>query len=151
MDKNPGAHIPSSALIENGAAASWAKTESERHALLTGSVFSTPHGGTVCGSAHNPFCPSRTSFSKPSSTISPGAWFLYQQENPSRTSSRLSMCPSGSATSSGSRWYLFNARIHQSPEALNRRKGTGNRRISVGRRLFQRRGDMKDRRQEVTV
>jgi hypothetical protein len=42
MDKNPRAHIPSSALIENGAAASWAKTESERHASLTGSVFSTP-------------------------------------------------------------------------------------------------------------
>jgi len=51
MDKNPGAHIPSSALIENGAAASWAKTESERHASLTGSVFSTP---TAAPSADQP-------------------------------------------------------------------------------------------------
>ncbi len=51
------------------------------------------------------------------------------------------MRPSGSGTSSSSRWYLFNASIHQSPEPLNRRKGTGNRRILVSRRLFQRRGD----------
>lgn len=34
--------------------------------------------------------------------------------------------------SASSRWYVFNASIRQSPEALNRRKGTGNRRTSVG-------------------
>ena len=73
------------------------------------------------------------------------------QHQPSRNSSRLSMRPSGSATSPSSRWDLFNARIHQSPEALNRRKGKGNRRISIGRRLFQWREDIKDRHQEGTV
>ena len=51
------------------------------------------------------------------------------------------MRPSGSASSPSSRWYLFNATIHPSPEALHRRTGTGNRRISVDRRLFHRRGD----------
>jgi hypothetical protein len=34
---------------------------------------------------------------------------------------------------------VFNASIHQSLDALNRRKGIGNRRTSVGRRLLQRR------------
>ena len=87
------------------------------------------HGSTGCGSAHNPILDSRASDSSFSSSTFPGAYFRYHQQNPSRTSSRLSMRPSGSATSPSSRSYLFNARIHQSPEALNRCKGTGKRRI----------------------
>lgn len=38
-----------------------------------------------------------------------------------------------------SRWYVLNASIHQSPEAVNRRKRIGNLRTSSGRRLVQRR------------
>ena len=43
------------------------------------------------------------------------------------------------------------ANIQQSNEVLNRRKGTSNRRIWVGCRLFQRHGDIKDQRRKVTV
>jgi hypothetical protein len=56
MDSNAGAHIPSPALIKNGAAASWAKTESERHASLTGSVFSTPTAPLARGSGSTVSC-----------------------------------------------------------------------------------------------
>ena len=84
-------------------------------------------------------------------TVSPGAYFRYLQKSPFRASSRLSMRSSGSATSPSSLWYLFNANIHPSPGALNRRKGMGNKRISVGRRLFHRCREMKGRRQEGSV
>ena len=39
--------------------------------------FRHSHGGTGCGSAHNPFFASRASFSNPSRTVSPGAYFRY--------------------------------------------------------------------------
>ena len=56
------------------------------------------HGSTGCGSAHNPILDFRASDSSFSSSTFPGAYFRYHQQNPSRTSSRLSMRPSGSAT-----------------------------------------------------
>src|SRR6476660_809447 len=49
-------------------------------------VFLHSHGGTGCGSAHKPFFPSRASFSNPSTTVSPGAYFRYHQHQPSLTS-----------------------------------------------------------------
>ena len=45
------------------------------------------HGGTDCGSAHNPFFASRASCSNPSSTVSPSAYFRYHQHQPCLTSS----------------------------------------------------------------
>jgi hypothetical protein len=48
--------------------------------------FRHSHGGTGRGSAHNPFRPSRASFSNPSRTVSPGAYFRYHQHQPSRAS-----------------------------------------------------------------
>ena len=48
------------------------------------------------------------------------------QHQSSRTSSRLGIRPSGNATSASIRWYVFNASIQKSPEALNRCAGTGN-------------------------
>jgi hypothetical protein len=41
--------------------------------------FRYTHGGTGCGSAHKPILASRASFSNPSSTVSPGAYFRYHQ------------------------------------------------------------------------
>jgi len=41
------------------------------------------HGDTGCGSAHKHFLASRASFSNPSSTVSPGAYFRYHQPHPS--------------------------------------------------------------------
>ena len=49
-------------------------------------VFRHSHGGTGCGSTHKPFFASRASFSSPSSTVSPGAYFRYHQHQPSLTS-----------------------------------------------------------------
>ena len=49
-------------------------------------IFRHSHGGTGCGSTHNPLLASRASFSNPSSTASPGAYFLYHQHQPSLTS-----------------------------------------------------------------
>jgi hypothetical protein len=37
------------------------------------------HGGTGFRSTHKPFFASRVSFSNPSSTVSPGAYFRYHQ------------------------------------------------------------------------
>jgi len=48
-------------------------------------LFLHSHGGTGCGSAHNPFMASRASRSNPSSTLSPGAYFRYHQHQPSST------------------------------------------------------------------
>ena len=44
------------------------------------------HGEIGAGSAHKPFFASHASFSNPSSTLSPGAYFLYHQHQPSSTS-----------------------------------------------------------------
>jgi hypothetical protein len=49
-------------------------------------AFRHSHGGTGCGSAHNPFRPACASFSNPSSIASPGAYFRYHQHQPSLTS-----------------------------------------------------------------
>ena len=49
--------------------------------------FRHSHGGTGCGSNHSPLPPSRASFSNPSSTVSPGAYFRYHQHQPCLTSS----------------------------------------------------------------
>src|SRR5437868_13279352 len=49
-------------------------------------LFRHSHGGTGCGSVHNPFWASRASLSKPSSTAFPGAYFRYHQHQPSLTS-----------------------------------------------------------------
>jgi hypothetical protein len=49
--------------------------------------FRHSQGGTGCGSTHKPFCFSRASFSTPSSTVSPGAYFRYHQHQPCLTSS----------------------------------------------------------------
>jgi hypothetical protein len=48
--------------------------------------FAHSHGGTGCGSTHKPFLASRAFLSNPSSTVSPGAYFLYHQHQPSLTS-----------------------------------------------------------------
>jgi hypothetical protein len=45
------------------------------------------HGSTGRGAAHTPFLASRASFSNPSSTVSPGAYFRYHQHQPCLTSS----------------------------------------------------------------
>ena len=37
-------------------------------------LFRHSHGGTGCGSTHNPFLASRASFSSPSRTVSPDAY-----------------------------------------------------------------------------
>ena len=61
-------------------------TETETRGIksppLTCYRFRHSHGGTGCGSAHKPFSPSRASFSNPSSTVSPGAYFRYHQHQP---------------------------------------------------------------------
>ena len=56
------------------------KAESDRAVYLL--RFRHSHGGTGCGSTHKPFPASRASFSNPSSTASPGAYFLYHQHQP---------------------------------------------------------------------
>jgi hypothetical protein len=43
------------------------------------------HGGTSCRSAHRPFLASRAYLSSLSSSVSAGAYFLYQQYQPSLT------------------------------------------------------------------
>jgi len=47
----------------------------ERSILPAPQRFRHSHGNTGCGSAHKPFRPFRASFSNPSSTVSPGAYF----------------------------------------------------------------------------
>ena len=65
-------------------------TQSHRASIqvlpLTDGFHRHSHGGTGCGSAHKPFFASRASFSNPSSTVSPGAYFRYHQHQPSLTS-----------------------------------------------------------------
>ena len=73
------------------------------------------------------------------------------QHQPSRTSSRLGIRPSGSATSASSRWYLFNASIQQPPEALNRRRERVTSEFRLAVESFNGVEIMMDRRQKVTV
>ena len=53
------------------------------------------HGGTGCGSVHNPFRPSRASPSSPSRTVSPGAYRRYHQHQPCSTNCRVRFVPFG--------------------------------------------------------
>ena len=48
--------------------------------------------------AHKPFFASRASISSVSSSVFPGAYFLYHQHQPSFTSSWLTLVPSGKST-----------------------------------------------------
>jgi len=49
-------------------------------------LFRHSHGGMGAGSTHNPFLASRASFSSPSRTVSPSAYFRYHQHQPFLTS-----------------------------------------------------------------
>jgi len=66
---------------EQGGAEDLGPAQFHRHFL-----FRHAHGGTGAGSTHNPFLASLASFSNRSSTVSPGAYFLYHQHQPSLTS-----------------------------------------------------------------
>ena len=68
-----------------------------RLAAASGYFFRHSHGGIGCGSTHNPFCPSRASFSNPSRTMPPGAYLRYHQ--PCLTSACLTCVPSDNSTS----------------------------------------------------
>ena len=54
--------------------------------------FLHSHGGTGCGSAHKPFFASRASFSRPSSTVSSGAYFRYHQHQPCFDECLIDVC-----------------------------------------------------------
>ena len=68
-------------------------------------LFRHSHGGTGCGSAHKPILASLASFSNPSSTISPGAYFRYHHHQPCLTNSWSRFMPSGRSTSARVRLY----------------------------------------------
>src|SRR5262249_30112358 len=59
---------------------------SDRLSSCTRLALRYTHGRGETGSAHNPLLASPASFSNPSSTVSPGAYFRYHQHHPSFTS-----------------------------------------------------------------
>src|SRR6476660_10524531 len=80
---------PSAAFLKPAEYARRKRTASATNHPIPYFPFRYDQGGTGLELLQTPYLPLRASPCNPSSTVSPGAYFLYHQHHPSLTSSRL--------------------------------------------------------------